>query len=452
MTGFALRTPGSPARPRTWTNWAGDQRCTPSAVATPATVGEVAWLVRRAAESGGTVKAIGAGHSFTGIGLTDGVHVHLDHLAGLQAVDRATGWVTFAAGTRLRDVPALLAPYGLAMANLGDIDSQSIAGAISTGTHGTGVAFGGIATQVRALTLVTGGGDVVHCSATEHPDLFHAARVGLGAMGIIVAVTLACVPAFGLHAVERPEPLNEVLAGYHDRIRATDHFEFYWFPHTSTALTKSNTRYAPGAAPARPLSPAARLVDDVLVANTLYSGLCAATNRLPAAIPGVNRMAAQLTGNREFADASHRVFTTRRTVRFREMEYAVPLEVLTEVLAELRAMIDRRRYTVSFPVEVRCAAADDIPLSTANGRKTGYIAIHQYWRTDPFEYFHSAEEIFAEYGGRPHWGKWHFQTSESLGKLYPEFEKFCSVRHSADPAGVFRNDYLDRVLAPQAVD
>ncbi|WP_104086980.1 D-arabinono-1,4-lactone oxidase [Arthrobacter sp. GMC3] len=437
-----------------WHNWAGDQRCRPSRVVHASTVGEISAVVAAAAESGtplakSTVKAVGAGHSFTDIALTSGVQLHLDGLSGLQSVNRETLQVTLAGGTRLYDIPALLRPYGLALTNMGDIDRQSIAGAISTGTHGTGLAFGGISTQVVGLTLVIGTGEVVHCSASENAELFSAARVGLGALGIIVSVTLQCVPAFTLHAVERPEPLAQVLEGLVERQRSTDHFEFYWFPHTEVALTKSNTRHPLGRGPAgvKPLSTRSHLVDDVLVSNTLFSALCQVTAKVPAVIPRVNTMASQLVGNREFADASHKVFATERTVRFREMEYAMPLLEIPDVLAELNAMIKRRGFTVSFPVEVRCAAADDIPLSTAYGRETGYIAIHQHVKTDPFDYFRAAEEIFRAHGGRPHWGKWHFLQSNDFSDLYPELELFGRVHSTVDPKRVFRNTYLDRVLS-----
>ena len=433
---------------RGWRNWAGDQRCTPSGVVEPGTVAEIAALVSAAAAAGGTVKAVGAGHSFTDIALTHGVQVRLDGVTGLLGVDRVNKLATLAGGTRLRDIPALLGPYGLAMENLGDIDKQSIAGAVSTGTHGTGLKFGGIATQIRALTLVTGTGEVLACSATENPDVFAVARVGLGALGIITSVTLQCVDAFMLHAVERPEPLAGVLESLPDRNRAHDHFEFYWIPHTDMALTKTNTRHVPGGLPAgvRQLSTMTHLVDDVLVSNTLFSALCNVTGKLPGIIPRVNRMASHLTCNREFGDASHKVFATHRTVRFREMEYALPLERIPVVLRELEAMIERRGFQISFPVEVRCAAADNIALSTANNRESGYIAIHQHVKTEPFEYFKAAEEIFLAHGGRPHWGKWHFLQSKDFLRLYPDLEKFCKVRDVLDPTGVFRNAYLDRVL------
>ncbi|WP_449374075.1 D-arabinono-1,4-lactone oxidase [Arthrobacter psychrolactophilus] len=431
-----------------WRNWAGDQRCTPSRIERPATVAEVARQVEQAAAAGSTVKAVGAGHSFTDIALTGGVQLRLDGLSGLISLDRDAKQVTIAGGTRLFEVPALLEPYGLAMENLGDIDHQSISGAISTGTHGTGLKFGGIATQVRALTLVTGTGEVVRCSATENPEIFAVARVGLGALGIITSVTLQCVDSFMVHAVERAEPLPGVLESLAERNATLDHFEFYWFPHTQMALTKSNTRHTLGGLPAgvAPLSTRAHLVDDVLVSNTLFSAICRVTSKLPSAIPRVNKMASSLTGNREFGDLSHKVFATTRTVRFREMEYAVPLASIPTILSELDAMIDRLGLRVSFPVEVRSAAADDIALSTANGQDRGYIAIHQHIDTAPFEYFRAAEEIFRAHSGRPHWGKWHFLQSKDFESLYPDLEKFCKVRDVLDPKRVFSNAYLGRVL------
>lgn len=431
-----------------WRNWAGDQRCRPADVARPNTVAEVSALAAAAAASGGTLKAVGAGHSFTDIALTNGTQLLLDGISGLLRVDREARLATLAGGTRLHQIPALLAPYGLAMENLGDIDRQSISGAISTGTHGTGLKFGGIATQVRALTLVTGTGEVLHCSAVENADVFAVARVGLGALGVITSVTLQCVDAFMLHAVERPESLSSVLESLPGRWDAGDHFEFYWFPHTQTALSKANTRLAPGSLPAGvgPLSRTQHLVDDVLVSNTLFSALCNVSSKFPATIPAINRTAVKLTGNREFGDASHKVFATERTTRFREMEYAVPLEDVPAVLRELEAMIKRRGLQISFPVEVRCAAADNIALSTANGRQSGYIAIHQHIKTNPFEYFRAAEEIFRAHDGRPHWGKWHFLQSKDFDGLYPDLEKFCKVRDVLDPKRVFSNTYLDRVL------
>ncbi|XAS68803.1 D-arabinono-1,4-lactone oxidase [Micrococcaceae bacterium Sec5.7] len=437
-----------------WRNWAGDQACTPTAVRAPASIEEVAEHVHRASELGTTIKAVGSGHSFTGIALTDGIQLDMANLRGLLSVDSNLGRATFLAGTPLDAIPDLLAPFGLAMENLGDIDRQTLAGAVSTGTHGTGLGFGGISTQLTGLTLVNGLGDILNCSATENAELFRAAQLGLGALGIIVTLTLQCVPAFRLHAVERREGLADVLDGFADRVREEDHFEFYWFPHTAAALTKTNTRRGLASPDhrsgkgARPLSPARRFVDDQLMSNVVFDGLNRVLAHGPALIPAANRIVSGMTGQREFTDLSHRVFATVRTVRFREMEFAVPLEAVPSVLLELDAMIERRRLNISFPVEVRCAAADNIPLSTAFGRETGYIAIHSHVAAPFLEYFREAQEIFRSHIGRPHWGKWHFMDYSMFSEVYPELEKFCSLRDVVDPTLVFQNTYLDQILRP----
>ncbi|WP_411558116.1 D-arabinono-1,4-lactone oxidase [Plantibacter sp. MPB07] len=428
-----------------WTNWARTERAWPVRVERPDAVGAVQRLVRAAAGAGLPIKAVGAGHSFTGIAVAPGVLLELDALSGLVRVDRERNRVTLRAGTRLHDIPRLLEPYGLAMPNLGDIDRQTVAGAISTGTHGTGMAFGGIATQVVGVTMVTADGELLTSDAQQEPGLLPALALGLGALGILVEVTLQCVPAFVLHAVERPEPLDELLPALLDRAAAVDHFEFYWFPHTATALTKTNHRL-PGDAPTRPLRPVAKWVDDTLLANGVYRVLCNTGVVAPATVPRVNRLADRLVGDREFTDRSTRVFTTSRTVRFVEMEYAVPLEHLPTAFARIRALIEERGWRISFPIEVRVAAADELWLSTASGRATGYVAVHRFFREDPGEYFRAVEAIMIELGGRPHWGKLHGRDASSLRGVYPRFDEFVRLRDRLDPGRLFGNRYLARVL------
>lgn len=428
-----------------WTNWARTERAWPVRVERPDSVGAVQRLVRAAAGAGLPIKAVGAGHSFTGIAVAPGVLLELDALSGVVRVDRERHRVTLRAGTRLHDVPRLLEPFGLAMPNLGDIDRQSVAGAISTGTHGTGLAFGGIATQVVGVTMVTADGELLTSDAEQEPGLLPALALGLGALGILVEVTLQCVPAFVLHAVERPEPLDELLPALLDRAAAVDHFEFYWFPHTATALTKTNHRL-PGDAPRQPLRPVAKWVDDTLLANGVYRVLCNAGVVAPAIVPRVNRLADRLVGDREFSDRSTRVFTTSRTVRFVEMEYAVPLEHLPTVFARVRALIEERGWRISFPIEVRVAAADELWLSTASGRATGYVAVHRFFREDPGEYFRAVETIMIESGGRPHWGKLHGRDASSLRGAYPRFDDFVRLSERLDPGRLFGNPYLARVL------
>lgn len=430
---------------RRWHNWGRAESAGPLWVARPTTVDEVVSVVRRARELGLPVKAIGAGHSFTAIAAAPGLQLDLAGLDGLLAVDAAARRVTLGAGTNLYQLPALLAPHGLAMENLGDIDRQTIAGATSTGTHGTGGTFPGLAAQLVGATLVTADGDVLRVSDTDNPDLWPAVRLGLGALGILAEVTVQCVPAYALEARERPEPLDAVLDVFPERVAEADHFEFYWFPHTDTALTKTNTR-RPADAPLSPLGPVRRWVDDTLMSNGVFRATCAVANVVPGAAPHINRLATHLTGNRDFTDISTSVFTTKRTVRFNEMEYAIPRAAVPEAVRAVRALIDAKGWRVSFPIEVRAAASDDLWLSTAHGRATGYVAVHRYWRESHHEYFRAVEDIMRGLDGRPHWGKIHYQSADSLASLYPRFGDFLAVRDRLDPDRVFANPYLDRVL------
>ncbi|WP_020524565.1 D-arabinono-1,4-lactone oxidase [Catelliglobosispora koreensis] len=429
----------------TWQNWARSESITPQRVAHVTDQAEIAAAIAYASQNNMKVKAVGAGHSFTGIAAAPGIQLNLSGLSGLLAVDAAQQTVTLAAGTHLHQVPKLLASHGLAMINLGDIDAQTISGATSTGTHGTGASFGGLATQITGLSMITADLSVLDISAHQHAELFHAARLGLGALGIITSVTVQCVSAFQLHAVERPEPLQDVLDNWEARATGPDHFEFYWFPHTPTALTKTNTRL-PLTAPSQPLGGFKRWIDDDLMANKVFGLVCSLGKAFPSVIPPVNRLAQKLTGDREFTDVSTSVFTTMRKVRFREMEYALPRSVIPAVLRDIDSLIKARGWRISFPLEVRAAAPDDLWLSTAYGRETGYIAVHRYFKEDHYEYFQAVEQIFRAYEGRPHWGKIHYQDAASLSKLYPRFGDFVAVRDKLDPNRLFSNDYLNRVL------
>jgi L-gulonolactone oxidase len=429
----------------TWTNWSGTTTAHVAAVEHPATVAQLQDVVRRAAVAGQRVKAIGAGHSFTPIGETDGAQLRLDHLAGITKADHGTGLVTVLAGTRLHALNEALWHVGLSMTNLGDIDVQTISGAISTGTHGTGAKFGGIATQVRALDLVLADGSLVTCSDTENPELFQAARVGLGALGVIATVTLQCEPAFALAAAEAPDTLDAVLAGLAENIDGNDHFEFYWFPHTRVVLTKRNNRVLPGTA-LRPVGAVRHYVEDDLLSNKVFEAINRLTTRRPRLIPRANRLAARALSARDYIDRSYRVFASVRTVRFREMEYAVPRAAVPEVLREIDRYLDRSGELIGFPVEVRFAAADDVWLSTAHGRETGYVAVHQYHRRDHAGYFAAVEAIARSVDGRPHWGKLHGRSAVDLRPAYPHFDDFLAVRDKVDPERRFANPHLDRIL------
>ncbi|SFW52569.1 D-arabinono-1,4-lactone oxidase [Amycolatopsis australiensis] len=427
-----------------WTNWAGTASASPQHVHQPRSAAEIASTVAAIAAAGRTVRPWGSGHSFTAIAAADSDALDLRHWTGIEQADVETGLVTVRSGTTIRQLNAELDALGLAMTNLGDIDAQTIAGAISTGTHGTGAKLGGLATQIAALELVLADGTIVNCSADEKPDLFAAARVGLGALGVITTVTLRCEPAFFLRAQERPEPLEQVLEGFHDFAAENDHFEFYWFPYGKNALVKRNNR----TGTARPLSKVREFVDYRIMENVAFGGLCRTGRLMPRLVPSLGSFASNVLSAREYSDRSHRVFVTARDVRFTETEYAVPRESVLDVLAELRALVPKLKDPVMFPVEVRVAAADDIWLSTAQGRDSAYIAIHQFVGMPYREYFGAFEKIAGAVGGRPHWGKLHDLDAGVLRSRYPHFDDFLRVRKETDPRGVFTNTYLDRVLGP----
>jgi L-gulono-1,4-lactone dehydrogenase len=428
-----------------WQNWAGTATAEPSRRYWPRTAEAIADAVKEAGSAGLTVRALGSGHSFTPAAATAGAALDLSGWAGVISADARTGLVTVRSGTTIRALNAALDTLGLAMPNLGDIDAQTISGAISTGTHGTGARLGGIATQVAALELVLADGSVVSCSAQERPDLFSAARVSIGALGVISTVTLSCVPAFTLAADERPMPLSEVTARFAEFAADNDHFEFYWFPYGRNALVKRNNRIEDqNAAPA--MQAWRRYWEYEVMENAAFGMLCRAGRAMPRLIQPLNRLAAATLSTRSYSDTSHRVFVTPRRVRFVESEYAVPRASVLDVLAELRAGVRRLAHPVMFPVEVRVAAADDIWLSTAYERDSAYIAIHQYTGLPYQEYFRLFESITAEVGGRPHWGKMHTLDAERLGARYPRFADFLRVRDETDPERRFANPYLEQVF------
>ncbi len=418
----------------TWTNWAGTVRAEVQ-VARP---GSIAALQSVVADATGHVKPIGAGHSFTAIGATDGVQIAPDGLSGVVRADVESGLVTVLAGTRLHELNETLWHLGLALENLGDIDVQTVAGAISTGTHGTGAQLGGLATQVRGLQLVLADGTLWDASPEQ-------AAIGLGALGVVATVTLQCVPAFALAASESPASLDDVLADLDTTTKVNDHFEFYWFPHTRRVLTKRNNRVLPGTE----LKPIRRLrayVDDEFLSNTVFDAINRVTSRRPALIPRANAIAARALSARDYIDRSYRVFASPRRVVFREMEYAVPADAVPYMLSEIEAWLAKSREHIGFPVEVRFAAADGCWLSTAYGRDTGYLAVHQYHRRDHDAYFRAVEAIAREVDGRPHWGKLHYRDAASLAATYPRFTDFVALRDRLDPTRKFGNAYLETVL------
>ncbi|MBW8700324.1 L-gulono-1,4-lactone dehydrogenase [Streptomyces sp. MBT84] len=427
----------------TWRNWAGNVTAHPVREVAPASVEELSAAVRKAAEDGLRVKAVGTGHSFTATAATDGVLIRPQLLTGIRRIDRETGTVTVEAGTPLKRLNVALAREGLSLTNMGDIMEQTVSGATSTGTHGTGRDSASIAAQIRGLELVTADGSVLTCSEKENVDVFAAARVGLGALGIITAITFAVEPLFLLTAREEPMPLDRVLAEFDELWTENEHFEFYWFPHTGSTNTKRNNR---SAGPPKPVGQLSGWFEDEFLSNGVFQVANWVGRAVPAAVPTIAGVSSRALSARTYTDIAYRVFTSPRRVRFVEMEYAVPREALTETLRELKAMVDRSTLRVSFPVEVRTAPADDITLSTASGRDSAYIAVHMFRGTSYQAYFTAAERIFTAHGGRPHWGKVHTRDADYFAEAYPRFGEFTALRDRLDPDRRFGNDYLRRTL------
>jgi len=429
----------TPANARRWTNWGGNQQAQATEILTPGTVDEVAAQVKEASGSGRRVKAVGSGHSFTAIAVANDQRLFLHRLAELVSIDGPL--VTVQAGMPLHKLNALLAEHGLAMPTLGDIDQQTVAGAIATGTHGTGAKHSTLASCVEAVKVVTGSGEVLEVGKDD--PIFPAAQLGLGALGILVEVTLRCVEAFTLLADERPMPLADVLAGLDEWIPANDHVEFYWYPYTDRAQLKINNKVAVHD---RPLTRFRGWIDDEFLSNTVYGALSRLGKAAPGTVPTISAVAARALTARTYTERSDRVFCTPRRVRFTEMEYEIPRAALPEVIGALPRIIEGLPFKVQFPVEVRFTGPDDVWLSHGYGRESAYVAVHQFIGVEYEPYFRAVEAVCQPLGGRPHWGKLHYRSADDLRPAYEKFDDFVAVRDRLDPARVFTNEYLDRVL------
>ena len=425
-----------------WSNWAGNQQTGSVLVSKPQTESELQQVVQNAQTSGRRVKAVGSGHSFTAIAVAEEVLVDLSKYDEILAIDKINQTVTVQSGIQLSKLNQALYENSLAMQNLGDIAYQTIAGAISTSTHGTGAKFTGIANQVVALRVVLADSSIVECSANLNAELFSCARVGLGAIGLISTVTLKVVPAFNLAVIEEPMRVDDVLQNLDLHVDSNDHFEFFWVPHTGWALTKRNNR---NNLPIEPMSKMSHWYSKTLMENYAFGAVCMLGRARPSLIPKLAK-ALPSSGRNEYSDASHKVFASKRIIKFYEMEYAIPREACAEALNRVRRMVTDSGFFLNFPVEVRFTAPDEIPLSTASNRESAYIAVHIYKGMNYVPYFTEVESIMNSYQGRPHWGKLHFQNASTLASRYPQWDVFQSVRNQVDPKRMFSNQYLETVL------
>jgi FAD-linked oxidoreductase len=419
--------------PEHWANWSREQHCAPERIERPESEQAVAEAVRRAVAEGRRVRVSASGHSFTDIACTDDVMLRLDALNDVGSVDGTL--VDAGAGITLHRLGAELAARGLAMENQGDIDRQQLAGAISTATHGTGIGFPNLSAQVVALRLVAADGEVRELSEDSDADAWRAARVGLGA--------LRCVPLFTLERLDLPRDLDETLAALDELVASNDHFEFYGFPHTGRVMTRASERNDREVEQTEVWK---RWLNDVVAENAMPAAVFRVGRAAPSVIPALNRRIVPLLQPSKVIDHAYRVYASRRNIPFTEMEYGIPREAAAEAIRRVVDLIERRRLPVAMPYEVRFTQGDDAHLSTAAGRDTCYIAVHQYRGMDFDAYFRGVERIMDDYDGRPHWGKRHFQTAATLAPRYPEWEAFQTVRRRLDPDGVFANEHVERVL------
>ncbi|MFC4078263.1 D-arabinono-1,4-lactone oxidase [Salinithrix halophila] len=429
-------------RRATWTNWAGSVCCMPSDIIRPSTPDEAVELVRRAASRGQTLRAVGSGHSFTPLAETDQVLVSLDGIQGLIGIDAGARRASVRAGTKLAALGIALEEGGWAMENMGDIDAQTIAGAVSTGTHGTGIRFGTLSDQVEGVTLVTAEGEIITCSPDTKPDWLQGARLSLGALGLIIGVDLRVRPRYLLRMESRRMGLEEVLASLDHYKREHRHFEFFWFPYTDSVQAKFLDETKVPSKGRRWWGSFSRTV----LENGVYWCLSESARYQPRLCAAVSRISARGIPTVKEIGMSRRVFVTPRKVRFCEMEYSIPADALPDVLREMKVRIEEERHSVHFPVECRFVRGEDIWLSPAYGRDSAYVAVHMYKGMEWRSYFRAMEEIFLRYEGRPHWGKMHSLEARDLEKLYPRWQDFQYLREHLDPRGLFLNPYLKRIF------
>lgn len=396
--GFAQR-----ADAKSWSNWSGSVKFTPRTIESPARERGIVDAIRLAAQNNENVRVAATGHSFVPICESKGSLLTLDGLEGMISADPAAKTATFWSGTKIHQMGDPLHEVGLAMENLGDIDRQGIAGAVSTGTHGTGKGIGSISSQVVGMRLVTASGEILNCSATENPEILKAARVSLGSLGIITQITLKCLPAYNLHEKQWEASFDQCMADLDQQIANNRHFEFFWRPQRDVCSMKSLnlTQEAPNELPAR---------------------------------------------EGEKINRSYRIFPTARDNRFNEIEFAVPEQNGVACLKELRELMLKKHTDITWPLEYRTLAADDTLIGPPSGRETIAISAHQAAEKSQEAFFADVEAIFRNHQGRPHWGKMHTHTAEDLAKLYPSWDEFHKIRRDLDPEGRFMNDHLRQIF------
>lgn len=424
----------------TFKNWAETVVCHPEQILKPSSEEEIAQIITTASQTGKRIRVVGNGHSFSGLVGTDSILIALDNWGGV--IERNDNIVSVKAGSNIKTLGEDLFNLGLAQENLGDIDVQSIAGAVSTGTHGTGVEFGNLATQVDEITFINAKGEKITCSESQNHDIFKAAQVSLGSLGIITRMKLRCIPKYVLELKNKKNNLTDCLSKLDQYNKENRNFEFYYFPYTETVQMKISN--VTDGEPQE--SGFMGYLNDIVLENGLFKFFSEISRLVPSQSKRVSKMVGAFVGESKRNTWSHRVYATSRLVRFTEMEYNIPKDSFEECMLEIKKKIDDTQYDLHFPIECRFVKGDDIWMSPAYQRDSAYLAIHMYKGMPYEQYFKDMEAIFKKYDGRPHWGKMHFQTPDSLKELYPKWDEFHAIRKEMDPKGIFMNDYLKGIF------
>ncbi|WP_180968171.1 D-arabinono-1,4-lactone oxidase [Cytobacillus massiliigabonensis] len=426
---------------RTWKNWAQTFESQPEKIFYPSSINEVSTIVKEAAIEGKNIRVIGAGHSFTRLVESDEWLISLDALSGIESIDKDNGTVTVFGGTRLYHVGEELGKQGFSQENLGDINVQSIAGAISTGTHGTGLQFGNISTQAIKIWLVTAAGEILPISKTENAQYYNACLVSLGTLGIIVKVTLKIIESPVYEYKSDQIEFSILKKNLTQLIESNRHFEFYLFPYSDLIQIKTMNISAQ-----KPKNLRLHHFKNLLLENYLFFILSEVCRLFPKTCRFISRLSSKSVGRTSIAAHSYQLFATPRMVKFREIEYCIPLEHLLPAIQEIRECIEEKKHKVHFPIECRMVKADDLWLSPSYKRDSAYIACHMYKGMPYEDYFHDMEQIMKKYDGRPHWGKMHNRSNNELYNLYPKFADFLSIKNELDPYELFLNGYLKDLL------
>lgn len=425
-----------------WQNWARNVKCSPQAILYPRNEAEVISIIRQAKAEGQRIRVVGNGHSFSQVNQTEQLMLSLEQMQGLISIDEQKQEASCYAGTSINRLNKLLFEKGWNIVNLGDIDVQSIAGATATGTHGTGLRFGNVSSQITAFTLVTAEGEILNCSPSENSDIFDAGRVSLGVLGIITRITLKVVPAYKLEYVAKKAKLADTLEKLEEYNASNRNFEFYWFPYTKTVQLKiSNETQA-----AVKDNATMRYINQHVMENGLLSAFCLLGKKVPSSYYALSKLIGWGATSERKINHSHLVYATPRYVRFKEMEYNIPLENFKEAMQRVVEKIHSEHYRVYFPIECRFVKGDDLWLSPSYGRDSAYLAFHVDHRTPHNPYFKDIEAIMMEYDGRPHWGKMHTRQSENLSTTYPMWRTFQQLREQLDPEGLFMTEYMESLM------